>query len=621
MAIKDEKKRDLDREKSGISFEENPVDYCKSIYRESKERIDKLTPINVENEEFYQGRDKVLEERRDDPRVKRSSLFVHELTPAVDSRIGDAVSRLEEREHPVIQRSIDEMVEESIAQDIQYTTAKLNEQMRECGYLSDGFEEQVRAGEIYRTPSVVKVYWRRESKLVPEAINKTPLEQAVSFFTFRDAAQSVKWVRKEYGKPYAEWIPPEQFLYEPGVSRFEDSVYCIHAMWKTYEEILALAEEFDYDKEKIQEFADELADETPTADTHGSVAETTQADNDTPLDEGVKDDKWLLTENYISTFDDNGNEIINQVIMLGNKYILKKINSKDRNYPYKGIRFPFVPLTIKRLPGSIENLSSIDIGKYMQRLYNEGINSYLDGESYRIFPPFKAKQNSTSFRENPIYGPGEIWWLNDPESLEPVISNPGTASNLPAVMEGISAKIRNSLSVPDFMEGAPGGQHEKATKTKLRAVGAARKSVPINRKYGMAVVGVAEMFIALNQQYADDGYRWIHPTRVDVPSLTGISDPEQDKQDMLLLIAQMRQDPMFQTPLGKKKVRNVWEDFIRSMKKTDIYRYVQSEQEYQEEQRLLNEMENAMLDKQSTQETMAITQGMAPSEGVSNVPQ
>lgn len=615
MAIKD-KERELDREKQNYTFEENPLEYCKAIYTEAKERNDLLRPINIENEEFYQGRDKILEERRDDPRVKRSSLFVHELTPAVDSRIGDAVSRLEEREHPITAISVDEKSEPSTQDDVQYMIARLNEQMRECGYLSDIFEEHVRAGEIYRTPSVVKVYWKRETKMVPVVENRTPLEQAKAFFSFRDASLKVKWEKKDYGKPYAEWIPPEQFLYEPGVSKFEDSTYCIHAMWRTYEEIMALAEEFDYDKDKIEEFSEEMADESSATDKRDSVAEATHADNQTPFREGVNEGKWLLTENYISTFDDMGNEVIRLVVVLGNKYILKKEKS-----PYKGIRFPFVPLVVKRLPGSIENLSSIDIGKYMQRLYNEGINSYLDGESYRIFPPFKAKQNSTSFREAPVYGPGEIWWLSDPESLEPVIQNPGTASNLPSVMEGISAKIRNSMAVPDFMEGTSGASYEKATKTRLRAAGSARRSVPINRKYGMAVIGVANMFVALNQQYADDGYRWVHNVRLDVPSLTGIGDPEQDKQDLLLLIAQMRQDPMFQTPLGKKKVRNVWEDFIRLVKKTDAYRYVQTEAEYEQEQQLLSQMENAMLDKQNTQEKMAIAQAMAPSGEVTNVQQ
>lgn len=616
MAIKDDKKRDLDREQGGYTYEENPVEFCKSIYSEAKDRNDKLRPINVENEEFYQGRDKVLEERRDDPRVKRSSLFIHELTPAVDSRIGDAVSRLEEREHPVTGRPLADDITDEISNDVQYMVAKLNEQMRDCGYLSDGFEEHVRAGEIYRTPSVVKVYWKRESRMVPVAQTKSPIEQAIAFFSFRDAVPSVKWEKRVDGKPYAEWIPPEQFLYEPGVSRFEDSVYCIHAMWKTYEEIMALAEEFGYDKDKIQEFADEMADESSAYDKNSTVAAETHADNNTAFDESSKDGKWLLTENYISTFDDNGNEVIKLAVMLGNKYLLKNGNS-----PYKGIRFPFFPLVIKRLPGSIENLSSVDIGKYMQRLFNEGINSYLDGESYRIFPPFKAKQNSTSFREAPIYGPAEIWWLNDPDSLEPVISNPGTASNLPSMMESISSKIRNSLAVPDFMEGNQTSQYEKATATRIRAVGASRRSVPINRKYGMAVIGVANMFIALNQQYGDDGYRWVHPVRIDVPSLTGISDPEQDKQDMLLLISQMRQDPMFQTPLGKKKVRNVWEDFIRSMKKTDIYRYVQSEKEYDNEQSIIGNMQNAISDKQSIQETMGVVGGIVPSGKASNVPE
>lgn len=609
------KNKDLHEKNEGISFEENPVEYIKSIYKEAKDRNDQLRAINLENQEFYEGKDKVLEDRLNDTTVKRSALFIHELTPAVDARIGDLVSRLEEREYPVTQKCTEEEATKEVINQVTKNTVKLNEQLRACGYLTDIFEEHCLSAEINRTPSVAKVFWKSETKTVPVATNTSPVDQAKSFFMFRDPSPKVRYEMKEVGMPCAEWIPPDQFLYEPNVSRFEDSNYCIHEMWVDYNDLISRAEQFDYDKEQIQKFKEELGDESETGSDNKTISDEIQADEGTPFDKGYKDGKYLLTECYVAGYNDLNQDVVTQAIVLGNKYLLKKIVSTEEDYPYKGIKFPFVPIVITRKPGTIENYSSIDKGKYMQRLYNEGVNSYLDGLSYRIFPPFKIDRNNTNFAELPVYAPGALWKMNNLDGLKPVIENIGQLPDLMPVMEGIGGKIRNVTNSPDVNQGFNAQQYEKATATKARAVGSNRRAVPTNKKFGMALVRIAEMFIALNAQHAEDGYKWVYPVKVDVPSLTNVSDPEQEKQDTLLMISTARQDPLFQSPLGQKKVRNMWEDFCRMVFKKDVFKYIPTEDELLQELDIQSKMQNAMIDKESTKEQMAVAGSIAPQNG------
>ena len=95
------KEKDSDDAVTGVSFDKNPLKYCKHIYKLGCDRIDTLRDQNEENLEFYMGIDRRLEQRRNDARVKRSAIFVHELTPAIDALVGDIIASLEMTENPI----------------------------------------------------------------------------------------------------------------------------------------------------------------------------------------------------------------------------------------------------------------------------------------------------------------------------------------------------------------------------------------------------------------------------------------------------------------------------------------------------------------------------------------
>jgi len=84
--------------------------------------------------------------------------------------------------------------------------------------------------------------------------------------------------------------------------------------------------------------------------------------------------------------------------------------------------------------------------------------------------------------------------------------------------------------------------------------------LPLTSSYGIAIIEIAKMFIALNQQYAENGADWVVDVDIDVPSLTAITDPETEKQDWLMILSTVSAHPLYQTPIGMRKMRNVMEE-------------------------------------------------------------
>ena len=322
------------------------------------------------------------------------------------------------------------------------------------------------------------------------------------------------------------------------------------------------------------------------------------------LRSGYLDGKFLVAEFYVRQYDDDGTILIFQVQMIGNKLIVS-----NKKTPYKGLQLPFVALSANPFPGSIEGLSSIDIGKNMQRLFNELFNQFLDGVSYRMFPPL-VREPGTNFTKRPKWSLGAIWDVTNPQGLRPLIENPGVMPDLPPLMAAVSAKIRETLNAHDISQGFQSQEYEKATATSLRAQGANKRALPIRRQYGLAVVEIAQMFLSLNQQYHPQAELFVLPVIVDVPSLTAITDPESDKQDALLLLTQAQQSPLYQSPVGLTKIRNMTQDVVELFKKIDIEKYVITEEELQSDMNAQRELQAATLEKQAAQEQLeAASQG------------
>lgn len=598
-----------EQEKKHVVFDphgslEDIEQYCKQIYEEAATRSDKLKPINEENRLFYEGIDQKLIDRAADKQVVRSDLFIPELAPAIDTRNSGVITKLEEREDPVTMRAEGPAPDDAVQERAAWIEAIHNRQLRDCGYLTDIFSDHIVSAEIYRSPSAVKIGWEQVYEQEPEVKVPNENEMRLAAMQGRTAEPYVRWVNKHKGgRPYAELLDPDEFLYEPAVADFQrESEYAGHRTWVSWSKLMNMTDVGEWDKKRLESLREELEAEDSEESSDESIQDTLQDQKGTPYEKGIRDGKILVVEWYINHYDEDQQiEKVWQVVMVANKYAVKK-----RPTPYRGIKFPFVLLTANRLPNSIEGLSSIDIGKGSQRLYNEVYNSFLDGISYRIFPPM-ILEPGTDFLEEPTWRPGAIWKLTNSEGLRPFIENPGVMPDLPALMAAISAKIRNLLNAEDSSQGFQAQEYEKATATRLRATGSAKRAMPTNKRYGMGLVAVAKMFLALNQQYHEDRVKFVLPVVVDVPSLTNVSDPEEEKQEALLLFAQALTNPLYQTPTGQVKLRNLWQDVVEKFKKIDIARYVPSEEELLSDQEAQRKLAEATLQKQAVGEEIALS--------------
>ena len=560
--------------KDGVDYNEDKLRYCQLIYAEARRREQDLREVNTENRLFFEGRDSVLTRRKSNSRVLRSSIFVHELTPAIDTRVGEAISRLKENQpamvaYPLTTDPTDEQKEQA-----SWIANTIYEQMIDCGYIPGGFREHVTAAEIQRSPAALKVSWEEKTERIPEVV-KFSIPGIIGYLF--GGGDRVSFRRERTGQPVTQYLWPEEFLYQPHISRFqEDSEYVLHPLWLPFQELVSRAKMLGYDLKKIHRLKEELKSVDAVGDSkEGSARDDLAREQDLPIEPGYQDGKYLIVENYILTYDEAGDEYIDLVVTYGNQEIVF-----ERKDYYKGLRFPFVVASANPMPGTLESLSSIDLGKPLQRFHNEVYNSFVDGLTYRIFPPFKVR-TGTIFKEQPIYGPGRFWQIDDLDAIKPVIENPGQLPDLTKLMDSIPEKIRNLVNAQDITQGFQAQPYEKATSTLKRAEGMARRSTPTYEAYGRTIIEVAEMFLALDQQYAENATDYVVEggIRFDVPALTRITDPHEDKNEALMLIDTAKENPVYQSPAGLQKLRNLSEDAIRLFKQRNVDDYVPTEEE------------------------------------------
>jgi hypothetical protein len=217
-------------------------------------------------------------------------------------------------------------------------------------------------------------------------------------------------------------------------------------------------------------------------------------------------------------------------------------------------------------------------------------------------------ESGTIFRETPVWKPGAIWKVSGIDGMRPLIEHPGAMPDLPSLMVAISAKLRNLLNSEDISQGFQASQYEKATATSLRATGAAKRQMPTNKQYGMVLNEVARMILALNQQFHPEAHRFVLDVVIDVPSLTNVSDPDNEKQEALLLLTEAMNLPFYASPTGRLKLLNLWEDVLRKFKKSDIEKFAPNAEELQSDMAAEREVALAQIEKRAAQENLAVMQ-------------
>ena len=562
--------------------------FIQDCYTEAKQRSDELRSVNVENLEFFLGVDKQAEEEsRRHPLVKQSRLFIPEISPAIHNRRARIVSALETSEFPI---KIRPAAENASAEDRKKAASierRINTQLRDCGYLTAGFEEQFLAAEIFRSPAAVKVTWEKPDD--KEAVLREGVVSSVQY-------------RRQYpsGRIVVQNLEVDRFLYEPNLDDFYRSSYAFDAIWEPYEKALALCRRMGWDTKKMRNVKDDIRNAERSQKTVSQEAAETAG---MPLSYWYQEGEVLIAEGYLTIVNNDGSVQRRKTVMVGDRHIVQDEKANILT------PLPFAVVTANKLPGSIEGFSSVDIAKPLQRVYSASYNSWLDGITYRLFPPMKAPYNM-QFKEQVLWEPLFIILCSDPDRLQPVISNPGTLPDLVPVMNSISMAIRRLLSVTDLHEGFTNVPYEKATSAKLRFASASKGIMPMFKQYGRVIKQVANLVLKLNQEFHPEKEQFVVSggLNIDVPSLTSISDPEVDRQNSFLLYSQAAVNPFYQTPRGQIYLRQLWEDLVRSIKPYDLEGRVPTEEDIKKDLAAAVEGQVAGQRKESTLQQIALQQ-------------
>jgi hypothetical protein len=247
----------------------------------------------------------------------------------------------------------------------------------------------------------------------------------------------------------------------------------------------------------------------------------------------------------IRTYKDNGEPQIKKVVVLKNKEIIA-----NESTPYFGVDLPFVDYRAHLQIGKMEGIPTMSLLKPAQKLYNDYFNALNDAMTYGIFPPLITPPGQT-FKTKPRWGPGAIW-----EGVEasPLKIDLGAIRLIPEMLEKVEAIIRQVGNAPDFDQAVDPQVEEKATRTRLRAAGASKRFRPTAKALAELLCKISHIMIKMMQQ---EDEKWILPGNFDwileVPVLSGVYTPDEERQEKLVLLESMSRSPVYEGPVGVLK--------------------------------------------------------------------
>lgn len=559
MADKHETKLD------NLVFEDEPLEYCKAAYDKAAEHNESLEQNEViEDKAFYYGKDPDLEARRNDPTVVRAAHYVPECSTAIDTRASAVLDRAQE-DNPLIRMNppADYEEDENVIEVLDDLEDKLNDQLVKSEFLFRVYMDWFNGAEL-QPLSIVKV--GREQKFDWVAKRKPIMQQAGVFVmallrgrmpTMEERTEYVYELIEE--RPTVEWLNWDEFLYLPSATELQNLEFVIHRQYWSWSQIKAEADKDGWDKVEL----DRLKEGGMAHKADDAHAEKVESELGRDSREYMRDGKYLIAEFWIAGRDEEGRGITNRVVVGNNNYLLKQEVSDIPT-----LKYPFIIRRAWPKLGYFEGRSSVSLVKETQRLYNDAHNTLLDGCTYGIFAPL-LKKREMSIYGDPKYGPARFLEVDDVDGIKALEPNIGKLELLPGIANEYAAKIRQILNAPDINQGIGDdmADQEKATKTRLRVMGSMRRLRPLFESVRQDMIAVADMFIKINQA-ADPN--WIVPYELDVPAFSGVSSPDEERQNAILLYQIASQSPLYQNPEGQLKLRQLWLDVLSKSRIEDV---------------------------------------------------
>jgi len=605
-----------------VSYDDDPLEFYLACYRAGKAHQDDRRDHILENRRFWDGIDPKLEERKNNLDVKRSALFIHELRTASETRHSSVLDRVEADPMPIRMR-LDPKWQSNTPEEglqmqqlIREKEEQLFRQMRDSGYLYDVWTDQFYASEI-QDIAWVKVTLEERTEYIPVRKTFDPLNPETYLYFLKKFKLPPRdmtiWKRQAVTRVRVDHVDYDEIFYDPQ-STFEEVKFIGHMKWMTWDQVLKLGRDLGASKKEISKAKQAQSAEGDRDRMH----EELRKDKNLPTAAvGYKDGKYLVVELWFCHYDNNtGMEEIRVMTTVANQAIFS-----DEPSPMKGIRFPFYPkVAFKRL-GCMEGDSSVDLGRDSQRAYHDVNNAMLDLLSYGIFQEMYVP-TSFQIKEKTKRGPGAITYCNSPRDINVIKPMTMDLTALMALSQMYAAKARQILNAPDVDQGIQEntGVNEKATKTRLRVMGAARRMRNVFKSAANDFITIAKMMISINQI---DDPSWILPVTLEIPALSGVYSPDEELQQALMLLSVSTTSPLYSSPAGQMKLRKLHEDVFVKARVKDIDARLITEKELMD---MLVQMERNAKDIMTSGGTLPqgpipTEQSQPPNVGESNVAQ
>lgn len=565
-----------DRPTSDKSFWDDPVVFCQGLYDKYDEYNKTVRDRVIENREFYEGFDQQLEDRKNNARTVRSSAFVHELRPAIETANSVILDAAMQQENPMkMTRTRDS---EDTPDHITRMEEKLNEIMRETGVLNVKFQEVLNGGALMPIVAA-KVGWEtREGWVYRKAKPTEMLGQMVQYFATMGQSRPPEKIKKEWGTvysgPYCEILDSDEFLYDDEADSLDSCEAVVHRRWMSWNEFVNYLIDNNFDDSRLDKIREEL--KLAAGDTENDpITDEIKADIE-GRSKYYQGGKVLVCEFWVPVFDKDGRQQMRVFVMAANKYRLSRGRFGSLS-PWDKIRYPFVTLAFNKQFNRMEGTPLVELGKWLQRVYNDNINAYIDYLSYNVFPIIK-RAPGTRIQGKPKFGPGQVWDVTNPDGLEVVHIPSGDVGQVIPFAALMAGKIRQLINAPDTSEGIEGQPSESKVKTRARLQGTTTRSRVPAKVAGDFLIGVAKKFIYMYQMMGDPD--WMINVKLDVPSLTGAKTPEEEREEAVFLLDASYNNPIYQnTPTGLSKIRELTANVYRKFRMRDIDKVLPSETE------------------------------------------
>lgn len=555
-----------DNKHDSTTYEEDPLKFYLAAYSEAEKHNTSMRDRVIENRLLYDGIDRNLQDRGENLEVKRSALFIHETRVAIDTRFTAVSDRLDSDFIPV-RLIVKEDNDEEIAEEkLRKKEDELNRALRESGYLLEVWGRQFQAAEI-QPISIVKVHFEEKkgmvAKEVPFGNNPVRLMRHILKYKTMPPETRTEW---NYGPIWSgvvtEWLDHDEVLYDPSAVSVSEMRYIIHRKWVSWNELVGMSKQYGWNQSKLKD----------VKHTGGQSGDTTEDKLFEEIDKeegrerlrGYKEGKYLLCEFWYRYYNEKRDrEEIKLMVVVRNSKIIK-----DGQTPYLGIEFPFHFKRSWPKLGSMEGDTSIELTRASQAVYNDSINAILDKVTYGLFLELWVNDTFT-MKEKPTRGPGKINYCNDIEKMREIKGDTGDIQNLVLLTQMMASKIRQILNAPDTDQSVESASdQEKATKTRLRAMGSAKRLRRCLKDAANDFIIISKMIMAIKQQTDSS---WILPVNVDVPILSGVYTPDDElRQTMEVWTLASSNNPLYASPLGQLKLRQLFEDILNKSRVKDI---------------------------------------------------